>query len=155
MPPESLQVNPEDYLGRSVASRTAARYANRRGILKRNTICPRQGETSISVDKLIRSATTGQCEYSDEHVRIAEQRAKQISGTFYGWGFFTREEVESNTQCSVQPTPMEDDNPYHVHIEFPETILNCREKRNEVADELRKITKWLEYRDPTIDVEHT
>ena len=140
-----LHVGPEDFLGRSVSQKKYAKQAQSRGKLHPRSLHPKVGESAISVDKLNRSES-GECEFTEEHVAVAESR----EGTFYGWGFFTRNEVESTTPCAVKPEPIKQ-NPNHIIIEFPDTVKTCKKKRNEIAQELANLSIWLMYRDPTIE----
>ena len=144
MPPEKPVVRSLDYLGRSISDQKRAIAAKSNGKLHSRSLHPKSGEDNISVDKLIRTSE-GECEFDDSHVLIAKTR----KGTFYGWGYFTRREVEDSTPCVVQPKAI-DDNPNHVLIRFPEIVKSCRKKRNEIARELANISRWLEHLDPTV-----
>lgn len=144
MAQENPEVNSDDYLGRSISSQKRAKRAKRDGQLQPSSFRPRCGEIEISVDRLNRSPT-GECEYDEEHVKIAESR----DGTFYGWGYLTRSDVETQTPCVVEPNAVPS-NPNHVLIKFPENVKRCKEERNSIASELAVLSNWLQHRDPTI-----
>ena len=151
MQQERLVVRLEDYLGRSVSVRHASDrklvcHAKQHGRLHPRSLHPKSGDNDLSVDKLMRSPSS-ECGYSADHVRVAENR----EGTFYGWGTFTRESLETNTPCRVIPDPIPDLNPNHVLIKFPEVVKTCNKIRNAIAQELANLSKWLEYRDPPSD----
>lgn len=144
MPQQQPEVASADFLGRSVSDQKRARQAKKSGRLHPRSLHPRAGDHRISVDKLNR-IDSNRCAYSREHVRIAKSR----EGTFFGWGYFTRGGVvENKTPCSVVPDRLPELNPNHVLIEFPEIVKSCRRRRNEIAQELANISKWLEYQNP-------
>jgi len=136
-------VTSNDFLGRSVSDQRYAKYASNQGRIHFRSIRPTSNSQTISVDKLCTDEHTGQCTYDVAHVSIAESR----SGTFYGWGYFTRRAIETATNCIVIPDAIEE-NPNHVQIMLPETIFVDSSLKNEISEELAKVSRWLQYRDP-------
>ncbi|MDE0646044.1 MAG: hypothetical protein OXH84_07415 [Gammaproteobacteria bacterium] len=141
-----LVVASNDFLGRSISDRKRAKKARKRGQIPSRSLHPKANELDVSVDKLNRCPQSNECDYNDEHVRIAEQR----DGTFYGWGYFTCEDVVKETPCTVKPDDFTG-NPNHVRIFFPKSILGCTKRRNEIATSLAELSRWKEYRDPTVE----
>ena len=144
MQDKQLNLELNDFLGRSVSSQSKAKVAHNRKRLHHSSLLPSSGKHQISLDKLIRCPKSFRCKYTEEHVRIAETRG----GVFYGWGYFTVATFESDPWCEVIPDSIPT-NPNHVLVAFPERFKFDRERLTNIAKFLALRSKWLEVRDPT------
>lgn len=142
-----LELN--DFLGRSVSSRSKARYAHNNNKLHPDSLLPSKGSHQISVDKLIRCSVTDRCKYTKEHVRIAQTRGPTGTEVFYGWDYFTVLSAKNTRGCEVIPDSI-CCNKNHVLIRFPPDFKGDKEKLKVVAKLLALHTRWLEVKDPTI-----
>lgn len=145
---EQLNLEPNDFLGRSVSSQSKAKYARNNNRLHHSSLLPSRGKHKISADKLLRCPNSNSCTYTKEHVIIAETRRN----VFYGWGYFTVNSVGRNPWCEVIPDSKCTSNPNHVHIVFPQEFKSDRERLKNIAKYLALQSEWLEVRDPTVHV---
>lgn len=134
-------ISPDEGLGRGVFSSKHRKRA-RRSRVPHHVFLERQGETTISVDRIDQASP-------EEAAAIGTGVASLRQRTFYGWAVVEARDASSNRR-RVEATPLPD-NPYHADIillDITSKILDEQEIWDEQmrhAQELADVSYW---RDP-------
>ena len=139
-------ISEKENLGRIVVSQGQTRYTHRHGRSRINAFLEKEGQKTISVDRLEVAPSEDVLVANGEKVAATRARPDGSRRTFYGWAVVKAENAGGrgkDVMSSPQP-----DNPYHADIVLPDPAVKDREEQKRRAQELADNSVWREHPQP-------